>query len=213
MAKRYLGYGYTNAQGVAKLEYDPSGNALSHSYTGVGAGKVDIVAESGTLQSEPYTVIDGVFYNSGVGATGDASFYNPANIDVQVESDGTLLTQSASSTALYYANIGTTGDLYDFTSSFCIEFDIISSSRSSSSSSGLGISLTEKNGTAKVKQFSALNITSNNHVKITVDGTNVIYKVDNNTPVSEAYTTTQVRVAFLLNSASMKFKNFVIYPI
>ena len=207
MAKRYLGYGYTNAQGVAKLEYDSEGNALTHSYTGVGAGKIDIVAESGTLQSETYSLIDAVFYNSGIGATGDASFYNPSNIDVDVQSDGTLLTQSASSNALYYANIGTTGDLYDFIPSFCIEFDIISSSGVTA------ISITEKNGTAKVKQFSALNITSNNHVKITVDGTNVIYKVDNNTPVSEAYTTTQVRVAFLLNSASMKFKNFVIYPI
>ena len=58
MAKRYLGYGYTNAQGVAKLEYDSSGNALSHSYTGVGAGKVDIVAESGSLQSETYSILD-----------------------------------------------------------------------------------------------------------------------------------------------------------
>ena len=65
MARRYLGYGTTNAQGVATLEFDPNGDALSHSYTGVGAGKVDIIAESGSLQSERYTVLDCKFYDEG----------------------------------------------------------------------------------------------------------------------------------------------------
>ena len=63
MAKRYLGYGYTNAQGIAKLEFDADGEPLSHSYTGVGAGKIDIVAESGSLQSETYSILDAIYYD------------------------------------------------------------------------------------------------------------------------------------------------------
>ncbi|MBQ6220292.1 MAG: hypothetical protein IJJ47_11215 [Methanosphaera sp.] len=189
----------TDSNGIASLDY-----------VGGGVGQIGIYAKYGTVVSDTYEVIDGVFYNSGVGAIGDASFYNPSSISVDVQSDGTLLTQSASSNALYYANLGSTGDLYDFQSAFCIEFDIVSSS---SSSSVLAISVTEKNGTPKIKQFSALNISSNNHIKVIVDGTNVIYQVDNGTPVSEAYSTTYVRVAFLLNNASFKYKNFVIYPI
>ena len=62
MARRYLGYGYTNSQGIAKLEYDADGEPLTHSYTGVGAGKLDIVAESGSLQSESYAIYDCIVF-------------------------------------------------------------------------------------------------------------------------------------------------------
>ena len=41
---RYLGYGTTDSNGIAKLDHDANGNAISHSYTGIGAGKIDIVA-------------------------------------------------------------------------------------------------------------------------------------------------------------------------
>ena len=44
MSYRYLGYGITDSNGEAKLEYDENGNHLDHSITGTGAGELDIVA-------------------------------------------------------------------------------------------------------------------------------------------------------------------------
>ena len=43
---RYLGYGTTNSQGIAKLDHDKDGNTLIHSYTGVGAGELDLIAST-----------------------------------------------------------------------------------------------------------------------------------------------------------------------
>lgn len=61
---KYLGYGVTNESGVAKLDHDAQGQEISHSYTGVGAGEIDVVAsldnpvESGSIVSEPCNVLD-----------------------------------------------------------------------------------------------------------------------------------------------------------
>lgn len=218
---RCIGYGITDASGGVTLDKKLDGTDLPASYTGAGVGKIDFVVSTDgpdkiseeSNQSEPCEVLDCEFYNSGVGQTGDASFYNPSNITVDMQSDGTLLTQSANSNALYYANLDSTSDLYDFEAPFCMEFDAISHSIDSNASDGCGIHLTEKNKSSKYKAFASLNTTSNNHIKVTVDGTNVIYQVDNNTPITEEYSTTKVRVAFLLNNATLKFKNFMIYPI
>jgi hypothetical protein len=55
-----IGYGVTDENGIAKLDHDMNGNELSHSYTGVGAGEIDVVAsldediDESSVQSEPY---------------------------------------------------------------------------------------------------------------------------------------------------------------
>ena len=41
---RYLGYGITNEQGIAHLDHDANGDPITHSYTGTGAGELDIIA-------------------------------------------------------------------------------------------------------------------------------------------------------------------------
>ena len=71
MSYRYLGYGITDSNGEAKLEYDENGNHLDHSITGTGAGELDIVASldnpigSGSLVSEIYEVWDYIVYDNG----------------------------------------------------------------------------------------------------------------------------------------------------
>ena len=68
---KYLGYGVTNENGVAKLEYNSEGQKRDHSYTGVGAGEVDVLASldkpitDGSIVSETYPLIDGFKYDSG----------------------------------------------------------------------------------------------------------------------------------------------------
>ena len=66
---RYLGYGVTDEKGIAKLDHDPQGRAIEHSYTGSGAGKVDIVASldseigDSSLVSETYGLYDCIYYD------------------------------------------------------------------------------------------------------------------------------------------------------
>ena len=66
---RYLGYGITDENGIAKLDHDAQGNPITHSYTGTGAGEIDIVASlddnthisDSSIQSETYSLIDAKF--------------------------------------------------------------------------------------------------------------------------------------------------------
>ena len=71
-----MGYGVTDENGVAKLDHDMDGNTLTHSYTGVGAGRIDLLASiddpdnvsysgEGTLVSEIYGVLDCIKYDKG----------------------------------------------------------------------------------------------------------------------------------------------------
>ena len=75
MSYRYLGYGITDSNGEAKLEYDENGNHLDHSITGTGAGKLDIVASldkpigSGSIVSEIYEIWDTFTYDTGIDGT------------------------------------------------------------------------------------------------------------------------------------------------
>ena len=64
MARRLIGTGITNNQGIAIMNKDPQGNTIT-GYTGVGAGKLDIIAVSGDLQSETYELIDATVNQTG----------------------------------------------------------------------------------------------------------------------------------------------------
>lgn len=83
---RYLGYGVTNEDGIAKLDHDPQGNLLTHSYTGTGAGKVDIVAslddeiDDSSLVSETYEVLDCYKYDSGMSDYNDIWTQGSSNV-------------------------------------------------------------------------------------------------------------------------------------
>ena len=72
----YMGYGITDETGKAKLEYNSSGTPITHSYTGTGAGKVDIVASldqtitDSSIISNTYTIEDCYFIEQGSSTTG-----------------------------------------------------------------------------------------------------------------------------------------------
>ena len=116
MARRYLGYGYTNSQGIAKLEYDADGEPLTHSYTGVGAGKLDIVAESGSLQSETYAIYDCIVFDNAI-----SSDYN--DIWTLTNAD---LTRASTYSRLSETTTGTTGYIVAvFPNVTTIEFEVL----------------------------------------------------------------------------------------
>lgn len=95
----YLGYGITDSNGVAKLDHDANGNVLSHSYTGVGAGELDIVAsldapeDMGTesLQSQVYQLFDCYKYDSGMSDYNDIWTQSSQNVLIR-ESSGEYST-------------------------------------------------------------------------------------------------------------------------
>ena len=69
---RYLGYGITNEQGIATLDHDANGDPITHSYTGTGAGELDIIASlddqshisDSSIQSEIFVLWDTIKYDN-----------------------------------------------------------------------------------------------------------------------------------------------------
>ena len=74
---KYLGYGFTDENGVAQLKYDENGDELEHSYAGVGAGEVDVLASldkpivDGSIVSGTSSVLDCTFYDKGLDGSGN----------------------------------------------------------------------------------------------------------------------------------------------
>lgn len=103
---KYLGYGITNSEGVARLDHDQNGNPISHSYTGTGAGEINIVASldnpivEGSLVSETYGLIDAKYYNDGSSVNG-LSIQN----GVSCVSDGGYINISTSTSGEKYVRL------------------------------------------------------------------------------------------------------------
>ena len=110
----YLGYGVTNENGVAKLQYNSEGQKIGHSYTGVGAGEVDVVAsldnpvDESSIVSETYSVWDYLCYDGGVTGDKSNSWTASSGITVQTDDTGTLL--SANNNQTYTSSKLLTGD-------------------------------------------------------------------------------------------------------
>ena len=114
MVYKYLGYGVTDTNGVAKLDHDAEGQELQHSYTGVGAGEVDVVASldnpvsSGSIVSETLPVLDCIFMDYKSDGTHNTDYYKSNNATV-TSSDGEI-TVYATANGMYISNQVITGD-------------------------------------------------------------------------------------------------------
>ena len=210
----YLGYGITDSNGVAHLEFDENGDPLTHSYTGVGAGEIDVVASldnpivDGSIVSGTYPFIDSIFYDKGLDGTGNHNdnWWTNGNISVSRGSTYTTISENSNVSAQYTAN--NNNGVFD---DFCIEWD-----NHLASATNDYIILT---GTSdRVKTFSELGITGNCHVKITVVGTDVTIKVDNGTPITTSTnrdSNGKVKFRFQIadGGSDIGYSNFVIYSI
>lgn len=202
MARRLLGTGITNSNGVATLDTAPDGTTLTHSYTGVGAGKIDVVAESGSLQSETYELLDAIFVDNGVSTDyNDTGWTNSNLVSPLDRTDGTKLEQSNT------ANAGFRFRILSQTTDICIEFDF----KVVNASDGI---FSFRNGSTSLKTIYASNVGAEantwTHLKVTVkDGKYYLNTSTSGTALSEWN-----RFNFQsYNGNSIKYKNFVIYPI
>jgi len=221
----YLGYGVTDSNGVARLDHNASGTSIDHSYTGTGAGEIDVVASldstigSGSVVSQPYEVIDAIWYDEAVDGHENSDLWINSNLSKTASSDGTLITNDTGTRFFGLNKNGTTAssenDLYDWTgNSFAVECDILSFS-----------------GTVRLqiidypsqhlfqKAFSDMigASSTNKHLKIVANGTDVRCYVDGVENTSMKVTTNftdTYRIVFRMEGeSSIKFKNLVYYPI
>lgn len=127
MVYKYLGYGVTDSNGVAKLDHDAEGQELQHSYTGVGAGEVDVVASldnpvsSGSIVSGTFNVWDTMIYYNG-----DNSVWNIQNNNIDItplENGGRFVHSTGTSSDYVILQKGNTRWWIDYDKDWCIEFD------------------------------------------------------------------------------------------
>ena len=211
MSKRLIGYGYTNANGVATLDYDANGNALQSSgYVGQGVGEIDISAsatvDGSTFVSVPCSIWDYLFYDDGITTPKTANWTNYSDrLTVSVDETGTTLFRDASSGTGYYLTPS------DYSTPFAIEFEMVDTG--TRTSNGIDFAL---NGSDNNKTFNSLNIASGDTIKITYDGETLrTYRNGSTTPIETALALTgDITIAFYIApNQSIKFKNFRMYKI
>ena len=112
---KYLGWGTTDENGVAHLDHDANGDEIQHSYTGVGAGEVDVLASldkpitDGSIVSEIYSVLDCIWYDPLTETPLKNNWYS-TNLNLNTDSDGTLITNNSSNN-LYFKPYPSNADL------------------------------------------------------------------------------------------------------
>ena len=210
---RYLGSGTTDSNGVAHLTEDASGETVT-GYVGQGVGEMEIFATldnpvtQSSIQSEPYTVIDGLIFHDGT--SNKNVFASTITLSRSVTSDGTVLSYSGSGTGYAYLDYGNTEASLDFDAPYCLEFILVSYTGGASVYCG-----TNTFADVVEKTFTELNCTGNNRVKLTYDGSYVDIFVDNDRKVHLArnYDTNQ-RLGFRINgTGNLTYKDLVVYRI
>ena len=167
MSYVYLGYGTTNSEGVAHLDHDADGEPIDHSYIGVGAGEIDVLASldnpivEGSIVSEIYEILDCLFVDFGA----NTNWYNGGGFTVTPSDDGKTLQVDTVSSAYYNANM-TSSPSPNFDVNTCIEFDV--------ENAGSGFSIYLRNGSDR--PYKAIP-TGNSHIKITTDGSKVVESI------------------------------------
>ena len=215
---KYLGYGVTDENGVAHLEHDANGDPLTHSYTGVGAGEVDVLASldkpitDGSIVSEIFVVTDSQFYDSGTTGTPNTEWWKNNN-SLQLTSDNNGLTASNSTSSTYYLapnEIGTPkssmSDLVDWNDFIC-EFTYRSHTGT------INLELRDSGGNVGKIAFNNLTLSDGDVFKIQYTN-NTITATLNNTPLTVSGTVSgDVMIRLAVLNANIVFKDFKVYPI
>ena len=217
MSKRLIGFGYTNANGVATLDYDAEGNELQNSgYVGQGVGNVDIsasaVIDGSTFVSEPCNVYDCLYVDEATTGKKNSSYITNGSISVGTPTDnGTELTYSSQYAEYRICEIGSTTQ-YQIPIPFCVEFDLVSMT-------GNVLMIFYQSSPYLIKYMtygSSSSISEEIPVKFEVKD-NKLYRTINGTTTSETfnYTDDKLKIAFQSRNATgtCKFKNLKIYPI
>lgn len=197
---------------LATLTTDSQGRA-TYTYTGTGAGDVKFSAEStnnGSLLSETYSILDTIFQDIGTIDSKSDNWNNYSNrITVEVDNTGTLLTNSKTSNGYYIAN---GSDPFIFTD-YCCEFDVLSIN------DAVKWYHQGNNNNKDMFRIDNYYTTGTVHFKLECkDGSLKVYTDDTLRTTVSNTVTGPFEVAFRMdanvsNPRSIKYCNFIIYPI
>ena len=132
--ERYIGHGYTNNKGIAKLEYDETGTQLTNSgVQGYGKGELDLKAKmhkDSATQSDLYPLWDTITYYDG---TSDSVWnISNSNVDITPVDNGGRFVHSTG-TLSDYVILQKANNRYwiDYDKDWCIEFSYLRENMSS----------------------------------------------------------------------------------
>ena len=212
---RYTGYGVTDSNGIAKLEYDSEGNPLTHSYTGVGAGKVNIVAsldstiDADSLISEPKEVLDCIKIDYG-------TLLN--HNDIYIPNQSTILTRYDEYSTITSASEGVNSSIpTSISGDVAVLFDLyqVDGSRTSPV-------IRIYNGNTYITGFHIKEINAYTGEWISckleiTDTTTTLTNLNNDTQITKEINDTYNRFSLYKASNSniteLRFRNVLIYPI
>ena len=189
--RRLIGTGTTDANGNVTV-----------TYTGSGAGKVQLMAECGTIQSETYNIIDSLFRDGGVdGDAKENSSYSIIRGTRSVGENGTTFSATDS-----YAHLILISNNTRYNLPFGFEFDLLETSASAR--------VNIMDGETNVQSY--FNTINPGHIVITVTEDGVTAKCDGtNISHSSTLPTHASRLGLYIGDTgdSMKYKNLIIYPL
>ena len=205
---RYLGYGTTDANGVAHLTKNASGQDVN-GYVGTGAGEVDVIASldnpisQGSIVSGTLSVIDGSFFDTGLSdSTANVVL---SRMSREKTSNGAVITATGNNAwAIMKQNSPV------FSNNCIIEFDLIANETPSTS---VAIDLSTQGDAYQNKIYFEdlghykIQVTSESITALT--GSQSIYLQKSQYPPSD------VRISFYLGQTgdTITYKDFVVYPI
>ena len=199
-----IGYGITDENGVAKLEKDMDDQDLTHSYTGTGAGEIDIVSSlddpdtinESSIQSEPYTLVDAIVKDIGKSSDHNDSLWNSVSELTRGDTGTTANLTSQIYTAQYDVGVACEFDLSDIETVCRVQI--------------------ARYQTGETTTYHYYDFTSG-AVRIEVTANQIIFKLDG-TVKQTIDNTTNNKFRFFFNIPSgqtpkFKFKNLRIYPL
>lgn len=202
---------YNNNTLLGSSNTDVYGTAL-YDYVCTGDGEKEITTKYGTLQSEPYPVLDTLFYDKALSGTGNHNdnWLNTYSASVTRGDDGTTISKE--SYAAYFADNPSISAEYDWTAPFAVEVFIVSTNGQANNMQIYDL-VNNSNGTLF---FSGLNITGNNTLKVVCNGSTIKVYVDGVEKPNAQVTATfdKCRCGLVLGTGgTIKYKDFKIYPI
>ena len=214
---RYLGYGTTDANGVAHLTKNASGQDVN-GYVGTGAGEVDVIASldnpisQGSIVSETLPVLDATFFDKGIlndPQTTDV-WYNQQNASLTRSSEYSEITENGGTAILRLKSANSIDK-----TSICVEFDVWVDNVNENFMSFANTTVGTYKGAYKLSEMN-LQAETWNHIKLEVDSNGVV--TPNGITSAQKtldFNTEKMVFAFLTNGAitKVRFKNWCVYPI
>ena len=156
---------------------------------------------------ETYVIYDSTFYDSGLNDAQKNNDWTTTNLQINTDNTGTLVSNSTSSNVFY--RIYRNSALVSFDTPYIVEFEVVSLT-------GTILLINDGSTTIRRTLSGELGVQNGDTVRIEYDGTtckyyvNDIYKTGQDISATSSYSYLGFRIG---SSASLKYKNYKVYPV